>query len=63
MPKAKKNIVRKDPELAYRIFCLFKDREIGEMFAKRYAKGEYHHSAYFVSLEMRCPIERHPVVL
>ncbi|MEK6909097.1 MAG: hypothetical protein AABX23_03540 [Nanoarchaeota archaeon] len=61
--KMKKDIVSENPELAQRIFQLFRDTEIGEMFVKKYAEGEYHHTAYFISLEIRQPIDRHPVVL
>ena len=61
-PQRMEQVVRDDPELAFRIFDIFRDREIGKLLVVLYAENpEHHHSAYFVSLELGNPIERLPV--
>ena len=52
-PVAKRHLVDTDPERALRVFSVFSDREIGEMFVEKYTDDDgFGHAAYFVSSEL-----------
>ncbi len=55
----KRQLVENNPEVAQRMFYVFGDREIGELFVARYSEDPVrHHSAYHISVDLGRPIKR-----
>ena len=49
----KERLVMDDPDLAFRIFNIFRDKEIGRLFIRLHSQSpQHHHTAYFVSVEL-----------
>ncbi|GEM_PF-6445363 len=63
--KKKLALIHQDPDLAERIFTVFGDSQLGELYVKTYRySDERHHSAYFISVALGNPVpRRNPVLL
>lgn len=55
----KMRAIREHPDLVERIFTLFHDRELGQLYVNYYGDSrDKHHTAYFISVELGTPIRR-----
>ena len=52
-------LCEQDPDLAVRVFNITNHLTLGETFVEMYKDNEqYHHSAYFISVDLEKPIKR-----
>lgn len=60
-PKAKLALVEQNPSLAERVFFVFKDTELGQIYVNKWAQDAVkQHAAYFIAREIGKQIQREP---